>query len=297
MKIKKILVPIDFSEFSDKALDFALLIAEQFGAALEIVHAVVLFQDDIDEEQRLLEYEEQLKRKEKRIRNSMEDNRQKVKSKGIRVKSQILRGISAADVILDYLNDHVFDMVIMGTHGRTGLKHLLHGSVAEKVVRLSPAPVLTVHRSVKDLQLKKLLVPIDFSNHCKEATEQAVSLAKKFESRIGFIHVIEHEIHPSFYASGIESIFEVDLNLKTRVIENMQEFLQDQLSPEIETDFIVEEGKAHKVIVEYAEENDTDMIVIATHGLTGLDYILLGSTTEKVIRWANCLVLTVRRSD
>ncbi len=271
--------------------------AESFQAQLALVHAVVLFQDDIDEEQRLQEYEEWIKKHEKRIHRQMDKNRQEVHERGIKVETKILRGISSADAILEHIEDNRFDLVVMGTHGRAGLKHLIYGSVAEKVVRLSPIPVLTVHRSVADFKIKKILIPLDFSTYSKDATDYAISLATNFKASIDFLHVIEQEIHPSFYASGIESIFEIDKDLKDRVVENMREFLADQLAPSIDVNFIVREGKAHREIVEYSKENNTDMIVIATHGLTGLDYILLGSTAEKVVRWANCPVLTVKRKS
>jgi nucleotide-binding universal stress UspA family protein len=74
----------------------------------------------------------------------------------------------------------------------------------------------------------------------------------------------------------------------------LKEFLSDQLPPNHKADYVVREGKAHKEIVDYAKESQTDLIVIATHGLTGLDYILLGSTAEKVVRSAGCPVLTVK---
>ena len=183
----------------------------------------------------------------------------------------------------------------MGTHGRTGLKHMLLGSVSEKVVRLSPLPVLTIHRSIPEFKLKKVLVPMDFSVHSKRAADYGFWLSKSFKASIELIHVIEQDIHPSFYASGIESIFQIDKGLKNRVIDNLREFVADQLPEEIKPEFQVREGKAHKEIVEYAKENDIDLIVIATHGLSGLDYVLLGSTTEKVVRWSQSPVLTVKR--
>lgn len=296
MQINQILVPLDFSEFSEKALLYGLELAERCGSRLTLLHAVVLFQDDIGEEQKLQEYEEWVKRREQRIHSQINQGKKQATDRGIDVDTVILRGVSAADVILEYLDDHPSDLVIMGTHGRSGLKHILHGSVAEKVMKLSPYPVITVHRSVKSFKMENLLVPIDFSVYSKAAADYAIFLAKTFKAGIDFLHVIDHEIHPSFYAAGVDSIFEIDKELKNRVIKNMKGFLADQLNKDIRIHFLVREGRAHKEIVEFSKENESDMIVIATHGLTALDYILLGSTTEKVVRWANCPVLTVKRN-
>ncbi|HFE64778.1 MAG TPA: universal stress protein [Caldithrix sp.] len=297
MKIEHILVPVDFSQFSEVVIHYAFQIALQYSARLTLFHAVILFQDDVDEEQRLDEYQQLLALREERIAVQMQHHLDNGIKKGIRISTVIQRGISPSDVILEYLNTNQVDIIVMGTHGRAGLRHLLLGSVAEKVGRFSAVPVLTVHRSIQNFQIKKLLVPIDFSPYSKQATEYAISLARNFNASITFLHVVEQEIFPPFYASGVESVFEIDPDLDKRVIENMNEFLSEQLDGHIETSYIVREGKSHKEIVDFAREDKSDIIVIASHGLTGLDYILLGSTTEKVIRWAKCPVLTVKRKS
>ena len=297
MKIEHILVPVDFSQFSEVVIHYAFQIALQYSARLTLFHAVILFQDDVDEEQRLDEYQQLLALREERIAVQMQHHLDNGIKKGIRISTVIQRGISPSDVILEYLNTNQVDIIVMGTHGRAGLRHLLLGSVAEKVGRFSAVPVLTVHRSIQNFQIKKLLVPIDFSPYSKQATEYAISLARNFNASITFLHVVEQEIFPPFYASGVESVFEIDPDLDKRVIENMNEFLSEQLDGHIETSYIVREGKSHKEIVDFAREDKSDIIVIASHGLTGLDYILLGSTTEKVIRWAKCPVLIVKRKS
>ncbi|MEJ2048463.1 MAG: universal stress protein [Calditrichota bacterium] len=236
MKFQNILVPIDFSEFSSNALNYAIGLAEKFHSKLILLHAVVLFEDDVNEEQRLQEYEEWVRKREKNINAHMK----------------------------------------------------------EKIVRLSPIPVLSVHRSVQNFRIENIIAPIDFSIYSKNAADYAISIAENFKAQVNFIHVIEKEIHPSFYASGVESIFQIDTGLQDRVIQNMQGFLEEQLNSDIKPRFMVKEGHAHREIVEYAKEEKADLIVISTHGLTGLEYLLLGSTTEKVVRWASCPVLTLK---
>ncbi len=294
MEFKKILVPVDFSDCSNKALEYAILFGEKYGAVLTLFHVVALFQEDVGETERMQELEEIVKRQEEKIRKQMSGSKEKVTARGVSVNTVIQRGINPADTILEFLDEQDFDLVIMGTHGRTGLKHVLQGSVAEKVVRLSPVPVLTIHREVQKYDFDDIVVPIDFSAHSLKAVEYATDLAQTFNSRLHFLHVIEQEIHPSFYAAGVTSIFEIDHDLKERVVENMQEFVEDFLDESMTTEYVVREGKAHREIVEFAKEKGMDLIVIATHGLSGLEYLLLGSTTEKVVRWATCPVLTVK---
>ncbi len=297
MEYKNILVPVDFSDCSNKALEYAILFGEKYGARLTLFHVIALFQEDVNEAERVQELENYVKKQEDKIRRQMAGSEGKVSARGISVQTVIQRGINPADTILEYVEENPFDLIIMGTHGRTGLKHVLQGSVAEKVVRLSPVPVLTIHRDVHKFDFDDILVPIDFSMYSHKAVEFAVDLAHNFNSRLVFLHVIEQEIHPSFYAAGVTSIFEIDHDLKQRVIQNMQEFVEDFIDENFSVKYVVLEGKAHREIVEYAKENNMDLIVIATHGLTGLEYLLLGSTTEKVVRWATCPVFTVKVSS
>ncbi len=294
MEFKKILVPVDFSDCSNKALEYAILFGEKYGAELTLFHVIALFQEDVGEAERMQELENIVKKQEAKIRKEMSGSKEKVTSRGVSVHTVIQRGINPADTILEFLGENDFDLVIMGTHGRTGLKHVLQGSVAEKVVRLAPVPVLTIHRDVQKYDFDDILVPVDFSVHSLKAVEYATDLAKNFNSRLYFLHVIEQEIHPSFYAAGVTSIFEIDHDLKQRVIHNMEEFVGDYLDESLAAEYVVLEGKAHREIVEYAREKEMDLIVIATHGLSGLEYLLLGSTTEKVVRWATCPVFTVK---
>ena len=102
MKIHSILVPLDFSEFSMKALEYAINLAEKYFSQITLLHAIVLFQDDIDEEERLQEYEDMIRKREENIREYFTKNQREIERKGITVKSEIIRGISAADTILEF---------------------------------------------------------------------------------------------------------------------------------------------------------------------------------------------------
>lgn len=286
MKINKILVPVDFSEFSDRAVKAAILLAEKFQAKLMLLHVVTLFQEDVDEETRLKKYE-------KRIETKLKDHKDDAAKKGIGVESLLLRGFSASDKILEYIEQKNFDLVVMGTHGRTGIKHFLYGSVSERVVRLAPIPVLTVHHSVKKFSPRKILVPIDFSRFSKIAVDRGILWAEIFGAKLLFLHVVEQTVHPAFYAASVESMFQIDRELKQRTKKKLQEFVGEAKSG---AEFLVVEGTAYKEIVDAAKEKKADLIVMATRGLTGLDHFLLGSTAERVVRMAECSVLTVARS-
>jgi nucleotide-binding universal stress UspA family protein len=293
MKINEILVPVDFSECSNKAVDFALHLGEKFNAHITLLHVVTLFHEELNEEARLQDFEKIVQSRERWIHEKLKEHKNAADQHNLKVESILLRGFATADKILEYIRENNFDLVIMGSHGRTGIKHLLQGSVSEKVVRLSNIPVLTIHHSTKNYDPKIILVPIDFSKFSKIAVKRAQSFAKLYNAKIIFLHIIEQVIHPAFYAASIESVFQIDPDLKQRTLKKLKEFVDIS---GIESDYLVLEGKAYKEIVETAKENNVDLIVMATRGLTGLDYFLLGSTAERVVRMAECSVLTVARS-
>ena len=141
---------------------------------------------------------------------------------------------------------------------------------------------------------KKTLVPIDYSTHSKTALEYALKIAPTYNAGLQLLHIVEESIHPLFYAAGINSIFEINSQLKTRSKEAIREMLDSIGGSDIEADIFVVEGRASSEIIKFAEEKSSDLIIISTHGLTGIEHLLLGSVTEKVVRMAKCPVLTVK---
>lgn len=294
MFIKNILVPIDFSPYSEYAVNHALLLAKRNNAHITLLHALVMYQENINEEVHFHEYENLVKKMEKESYRLLKFHKEKTKSKEIPITSEVTRGFSAANSILDNIHNSDFDVVIMGTHGRTGIKKLIYGSVAEKIVRLSPIPVLTTMEPLKKFGIEKILVPIDFSTYSERAAKTAISLAQEYGSQLVFMHVIDQNIHPSFYSTGVTNIFEIDSELPKRSKKKLREFAG--ISHDNAT-YVIEQGQAHYEIVKYARDHDIDLIIMSTRGLNGLDHVLLGSTTERVVRLSNCPVLTLERED
>jgi nucleotide-binding universal stress UspA family protein len=292
MKPSKILVPIDFSPFSDYAIDYAIFLSQKYGAEITLFHVIVLYEADVDEEVHVKQLEEIVKRKEQNTSGLMDRHQQKFVDKNLKISSHIMRGISPPNSILEYCEKHKFDLIIMGTHGRTGIKNWIYGSVAEKVVRLSKTAVLTLHKSPESIQINRIIVPVDFSDNSRDGIENAVKIAKDFDAEVEFIHIIEQQLQPSFHVVGIESIFAINPDLKKITSEKLEEFCNID---DVKATFTVLEGAAHQSIADYAEESGADLIIMSTRGYTGLDHLLIGSTTERVVRVAGCPVLTVGR--
>jgi nucleotide-binding universal stress UspA family protein len=143
-------------------------------------------------------------------------------------------------------------------------------------------------------KLELILVPTDFSGLSCEAFSWATLLAKEFKAKIVIVHVISEKAAVEMTAkpgNPWERVLECEDNA---MIESFQSCLQTDIAQTIETQTLVEVGPAAEKIIEAAEEKGADLIVMATHGRTGLSHALMGSVAEKVVRQAYCPVFTIR---
>ena len=299
VQIKRILFPTDFSSHANQVLKYAVLLAQRFGAELYLFHAIVMYEDDPNNpDHRFPDLTESVTQIQQIASDRLENSYSEYSNLPIRVFKEARRGISAYEEIVSFAEEKEIDLIVIGTHGRSGLSHLLLGSVTEKVVRYAPCPVLTigkeaVKRPVPE-EVKNILVPVDFSTYSAEALKYAVAVGETFSSRLHLLYVVEEPVYPAFYASGVSSILEIMSNLPSRAKRAMTRFLKDNAPTELKVVKEVREGKPESEILDYAEEKNIDLIVMATHGLSGLDRFILGSTTERVIRKAVCPVLSVK---
>lgn len=298
LSIRRILFPTDFSPGSERALDTALALAREFGAELHMLHAVVLHSDDPNDPAHHFPDAEQIRsRLEETAVLRMESGIIDRSAEQLDVKRQHRRGMSVAPTILEHAQEIDPDLIVMSTHGRRGLENVLLGSVTEEVVRLSAWPVLTV-RSDQDASpfpsSRPILVPVDFSEHSRRALTTARDVAARFGSSVHVLHVFERAVHPELYYGGIPldspDFRMVEANLR----EALETFVRETPGPEAVTSLHVLEGRAVPTILDFIQEHDIGLVVIATHGLTGMAHLLLGSVSEKVVRRATCPVLTER---
>ncbi len=193
------------------------------------------------------------------------------------------------------------DLVVIATHGHTGVKRVLLGSTAERVVRHAPCPVLTVpthalsRRDGKTpaFKLKKILVPIDFSKISTDALPYAVLLAGHFGSEVILLNVVE--MFPIDYLLGRELTNQTMVPMMMQAEVDLKAMAASlSKSAGVSTSAIVRQGTPFAEICDTAKTLGADMIVLTTHGYTGLKHVWLGSTAERVVRQASCPVLAVR---
>ncbi|MGH7256872.1 MAG: universal stress protein [Nitrospiraceae bacterium] len=296
--VRQILSATDFSESALKAQDYAVFLAQAYEAKLQVVHVSetpLWFRPSAPAslylEQAREEAAQQLVQLEKHL----------VESGLAGAQCRLVLGIPSEQINAQ-AREMAADLVVVGTHGRTGLDHILLGSTAERVVKGAPCPVVVARiarsrspevgagsRPVPSMQ--RIVVPLDFSSPSLDAAEYAIQTANRFGAAITLLHVLE----PVYY----------DLELGFGKIEQesrTRQHWQDRLgelaglvrSFGLAAEAQVRGGVPADSIVACAEDQDADLIVMGTHGRRGWSRLRFGSVAEAVLRQAPCSVLTVK---
>jgi nucleotide-binding universal stress UspA family protein len=285
----RILVATDFSAPSEAALAYGRRLSESTDASFHVLHVVDnMFMRAVLGDPR--DYETAALRQ-------MQD-RMPAQAGGPAAILAVERSDEPADVITRYARLHGIELIVMGTHGRGRMAHLLLGSVAEKVARTAPCPVLTMREAAPapGADGLRILVPTDFSPCSDAALGYAKRMAARLRGSIRLLHVIEHSAIGPSPASEMfipeppqmrqERVANAESQLSRRVLADSRSRVK------ITTDVLF--GATGATIAAYAEDNGFDLLIMGTRGRTGLAHLLLGSVAESVIRTAPCPVLTVK---
>ena len=303
-RIGTILVPTDFSEESLKALDYAAALLREFPGTLHLVHV-----RDLDYSYAvppLLMVEPIIANEEmERVNASaLRDLAAKYVQSGQEVTAHVKIG-RAFDAICAVARVIEADLLVIATHGHTGLKHLMLGSTAERVVQHSPCPVLVVREKEHDIvetsargtrvRLRKILVPMDFSACARHGLHYSVALAKVHGARLVLLHSIQvPPVIPTERYGAYDRLPSAAV-LERTAREQMHKVVSEMDFAGVPYETIIDVGRPAHQICGYAAEFGVDMIVTSTHGLTGFSHVLIGSTAEHVVRYARCPVLVIPR--
>ena len=276
---ERVLIPTDGSDTAAAAVDHGLSLAAAYGASV-----VFLFVADVYAMSTVPESRE-AREQGQAVVDSLVD---RAEDEGVAAEGSIRTGFPHEE-ILDETAAAGADLVVLSSHGRTGLGRYLLGSVTEKVVRLSDVPVLTVHAGDVEATYDRVLAPTDGSDTAARAVGAAVGVAREFDAALDVLSVVEttgvgFDVRSEQYRTQYEEA-------ATRIVDEAVE--RGRAAGVESVEGAVRFGTPHEEILAYAEEAGADLVVMGTHGRTGLDRYLLGSVAERTLRLADVPVLTV----
>ncbi|HET6569716.1 MAG TPA: universal stress protein [Rhodothermales bacterium] len=289
--IKRILVPTDFKWGAVQALRHAVALADEFDAELHVLHVAV---GPLDEDRGVLSFTDM-----EELRNRMQEGiRQQPTAVGLEresarpIRYAARRHTDSAQGILDYAADYDIELIVMGTRGRPVKGTHGTGSTAVKVVRRASCSVLTVGANGLFIPglVKRILVPVNFSDHAALALTLARILARRTQAHLSVLHVLE----PAVQIGLLPGSF--DVKAKRSVGEayaDLEQFYGRTRGPGVPHRYHVVQGRAAEQIVAAAEQHDAHLIVQGG-GSADPDSFTPGSVAEDVVGLASCPVLTAR---
>jgi nucleotide-binding universal stress UspA family protein len=297
LSVPVVLAATDFSATAASALDWAIELARQQGARVELIHAVTVPPSMPGYVPTAgLDFEADVRRAaEARLAEAAVAARER----GVEVATFLSPG-TPSQVIIGRAEAVSAIAIVIGTRGLTGLRHLLMGSTTQRVVHGARCPVLTVHPGDigKHRTIRTILVPTDFSQDADLAIHTAHRLLARLEqdARLVLLHAFNLPIEYTAYGPipmSVNYLQDTGLEAERRLFETAEPLKREGLT--LET--VAREGDPAHVIADEAERRGADLIAMGTRGMSGLRHLLLGSTAERVVEHAPCPVMTIRRGE
>jgi nucleotide-binding universal stress UspA family protein len=291
LEIKLILCPVDFSEFSVRAYRHALSVAQHYRAKLVALHIVELWRYPFlsfvppgpayDETCQAF-----CEKGEQQLRELVRSNTRDAPAPELLVEQG-----NAADAILSVAARMRADAIVMGTHGRRGYDRMMLGSVAERVMRNAPCPVLVVNKppegfstasneAGQEHRLHRILFCTDFSENSERALNYAISATTEYDAELTLLHVLEEK--PAKTDQAIAA-----------ATQQLERLIPPEVRQTLNIRFAVRVGKPYEQIIQFAKEAHPDMVAMGVRGRGSLDLAVFGSTTYRVIQLGPCPVLAV----
>jgi len=299
--VAHILCPIDLSDVSLRALKHASALAGWYGSSLTAcfvdttppIESGADFEDFAFAASAVIEVSRST-RAVSEVRSFV--NRA---SCGAAVDVVVEESSDAGGPILDLARTLPADLIVMGSHGRSGIRRFLLGSVAERVLRSAPCPVMVVppHDAVAPsaVSFKHIVCAIDFSASWLAGLTWALSLAEEADARLSLLHVIEVPPELRVPVVSYDNVDELHAAVEADILRRLRSFVPPSASPFCFVETATAAGAAGHAILRFAEERDADLIVMGAQGHGAFDRWLFGSKTQDVVCGSRCPVLTVRR--
>lgn len=272
--VKKILIPIDFSDTSKLALEHAVFMAERYGAEIVFLHVFESFSYQMEISQMLIDSV----KVGDLVKGKLDELAKEVHRKsGVSISTEVTTG-SVATNIVETAEQLGADVIVMGTHGSSGFEEFFVGSNAYKVVSKSAIPVLSVQDGASNVAYKNIIVPLDLSKGSRQKLQYIAPLAKKYSSRLHLISLVTEK--------------DADVEYKLDVInKQVQEYLKSEDVP-----FIVKRlygDNRAKMVIDYATEINAELITIMTEQDPDISGLVMGPYAQQVVNHSKIPVLSI----
>ncbi|MBI4300893.1 MAG: universal stress protein [Chloroflexi bacterium] len=292
---KRILVPLDGSELAERILPYVSALAKSLESELLLLTVSDTGESQIDAQQKahlerlaqatgapLIEYQRKVV--------------ERLQATGLQVRSKVTVGEAAEQILAVAAQEHA-ELIAMSTHGRSGLRRLQYGSITDKVLHATTVPLLLFRAKEQQVPLPsfaKLLVPLDGSELAEHALSFAEELAKCFRSSISLLRVVPIP-HPAYFGPEAGAyLMDLDDQLEQVAKDYLARQSQALRLRGLTTDATTLRGMAAERVMEFASENSIDLIVMCSHGRSGVARWVYGSVADKVLRETGIPVLVIR---
>ena len=274
--MKNIIVPVDFSTHSENALKAAVRIAKQHQATVTIVHMISFQEANLSKEDKSEEGRYLIELTQKRFDKFLDKDY--LKEVSIQTAVQNYKVFSELNQVA---KEHHGDLIVMGSHGSSGVQEVFIGSNTEKIVRTSNIPVLVI-KDDKEFAPLKGVFACDFKLESKQVFIKAMTLFKRLQIEVSLLYV-------NLPASSFQSTNQIDNQIAefSNTLTDAYKFAPEEVS--IFSDFSVESGVFH-----FAEKKQADIIGIPTHGRKGLAHFFSGSIGEAMVNHSSLPVITFK---
>ncbi len=292
---EKILVPLDGSTLAEQALEPALKLARWSNGEIILIRVPAYSSAGIplSPEHEYSWTQDQQAPMHGESADYLREVKQRLSAWPCPIRTIVVSG-DRAGVIVDIANSERVDLIIMSTHGRTGLSRWILGSVTSRVLSNAPCPVLIVH---KGESINHILITLDGSLLAEKAIRPGFALANAFSSEVTLLRVVSDSgLDENIIPENIE--LQDDQTIDEQVFKQAETYLRDLIRINklegLKVQSAVLKGQVHAKILDFAGENKVDLISMTTHGHSGLRRWIYGSVTEKVLHSTDCAVLIVR---
>jgi nucleotide-binding universal stress UspA family protein len=294
---KRVLVPLDGSELAERALEPALAVARASNAELLLL-SVPSYHQIIPPAATgygMVTTDQIIDLGQNDAKNYLAALRREARCSDCRIRTMVVAG-DVAGCIVDTAADEQVDLIIMTTHGYSGFTRWMLGSITERVLRGAPCPVLVVREAIP---LCKALINLDGSLVAEKALEPGLALARILGCQVTLLRADQGEDLSSveqgvLQMAGAGSCQDLVEQGEDRLSYYLECLARQHRSPDLTIETVVVQAKPAEAILAYAEAEGIDLIVMATHGRTGLRRWVFGSVAEKVLHQAGCAMLIVR---